>query len=76
MGVLIGLSWGSPNPAWASAVVGLTPPPSPLYKEVAPSSERIGKINMGREIAGVMGHEGANWLERPSRELQERPQMA
>jgi ubiquinone/menaquinone biosynthesis C-methylase UbiE len=29
---------------------------------------------MGREIAQVMGHEGAYWLERPSRELQEHPQ--
>ncbi|MGD1908492.1 MAG: class I SAM-dependent methyltransferase, partial [Leptolyngbyaceae cyanobacterium] len=58
------------------AVAGLTPPPSPLYLEGAPSSDGIGKIYMGREFAGVMGHEGAYWLERPSRELQERPQMA
>jgi precorrin-6B methylase 2 len=33
----------------------------------------IGKFYLGREIAQVMGHEGAAWLERPSRELQERP---
>ena len=37
------------------------------------SSEGIGKFYMGREIAKVMGHEGAFWLERPSREAEERP---
>lgn len=29
---------------------------------------------MGREIAQVMGHLGAGWLERPSREREEQPQ--
>jgi ubiquinone/menaquinone biosynthesis C-methylase UbiE len=33
----------------------------------------IGKFYMGREIAQVMGHQGAMWLERSSRELEERP---
>jgi protein-L-isoaspartate O-methyltransferase len=33
----------------------------------------IGKFYMGREIAMVMGHEGAGWLERPEREKQEQP---
>lgn len=32
----------------------------------------IGKFYMGREIAKVMGYEGASWLERPSRGLEER----
>jgi len=31
----------------------------------------IGKFYMGREIAQVMGHLGADWLERPSREREE-----
>ena len=31
-----------------------------------PSPDGIGKIYMGREIAQVMGHQGAGWLERPS----------
>lgn len=35
-----------------------------------------GKFYMGREIARVMGHEGAAWLERSSRELEERPHAA
>jgi SAM-dependent methyltransferase len=33
----------------------------------------IGKVYMGREIAQVMGHRGAGWLERSNRETQERP---
>lgn len=31
----------------------------------------IGKFYMGREIAQVMGHQGADWLERPEREGEE-----
>ena len=38
--------------------------------------EGIGKFYLGREIAKVMGHEGAGWLERPSRSYQEKPQNA
>lgn len=34
-----------------------------------------GKFYMGREIAQVMGHEGAYWLERPEREQEERPAL-
>jgi SAM-dependent methyltransferase len=33
----------------------------------------IGKFYMGREIAKVMGHNGAMWLERSSREFEEQP---
>lgn len=33
----------------------------------------IGKFYMGREIAHVMGHQGADWLERPDREETELP---
>ncbi|MDQ3013106.1 MAG: class I SAM-dependent methyltransferase, partial [Acidobacteriota bacterium] len=33
----------------------------------------IGKFYMGREIAHVMGHQGADWLERPDREETEKP---
>jgi ubiquinone/menaquinone biosynthesis C-methylase UbiE len=33
----------------------------------------IGKFYMGREIAQVMGHEGADWLERPERAEEEQP---
>jgi ubiquinone/menaquinone biosynthesis C-methylase UbiE len=33
----------------------------------------IGKFYMGREIAHVMGHAAATWLERPEREEEEQP---
>src|SRR5437870_1678334 len=33
----------------------------------------IGKFYMGREIAQVMGHLAAGWLERPEREREEEP---
>ena len=45
------------------------------YRDKQPSQDGIGKVYMGREIAQVMGYEGAYWLERPSRELQEHPQL-
>ena len=35
----------------------------------------IGKFYQGREIAQVMGHEGADWLERPERQEEERPDL-
>ena len=46
------------------------------YSYKQPSSDGIGKVYMGREISQVMGHQGAYWLERPSREAAERPDMA
>ncbi|MCT7952669.1 class I SAM-dependent methyltransferase [Ancylothrix sp. C2] len=39
------------------------------------SPDGIGKFYMGREIAQVMGHLGASWLERPSREWEEQPAL-
>lgn len=38
------------------------------------NSDGIGKFYMGREIAQVMGHQGAGWLERLGREAEEQPQ--
>ena len=35
----------------------------------------IGKFFLGREIALVMGHQAADWLERPERENEERPEL-
>jgi len=40
----------------------------------SPDRDGIGKVYMGREIAQVMGHTGAGWLERSSRSWQEQPQ--
>ena len=50
-------------------------PNNPRYTYRARHSrDGIGKFYMGREIAHVMGHLGAGWLERSSREAEERPQ--
>jgi len=35
----------------------------------------IGKFYAGREIAQVMGHQAADWLERPERQQEERPDL-
>lgn len=40
------------------------------------NGDGIGKFYMGREIAQVMGHQGAAWLERPSRTNEEQPDRA
>lgn len=40
------------------------------------SPDGIGKFFMDREIAKVMGHTEALWLERPSREFLEQPEVA
>lgn len=47
-----------------------------LYQFRAPSYDGIGKFYMGREIAQVMGHQGASWLERSEREQEERVSLA
>lgn len=39
----------------------------------ARSTTGIGKFYMGREISFVMGHQAADWLNRPEREREERP---
>ena len=43
-----------------------------LYQYYPPSAEGTGKGYMGREIANIMGYQGAAWLERVSREKEER----
>lgn len=49
-------------------------PSATVYEQrLIHSPDGIGKFYMGREIAKVMGHTGALWLERPSREAEEQP---
>jgi len=50
-------------------------PAATRYERTAPSPDGIGKRYMGREISGVMGWEGAQWLERESRAREERPEL-
>ena len=47
-----------------------------IYQQKPPSSDGVGKVYMGREIAQVMGHEAAYWLERSSRRWEEQPYQA
>src|SRR5215470_16893684 len=53
------------TPAWGD------PPRYETRKDHDPNG--IGKFYMGREIAQVMGHEAAEWLDRPEREKEENP---
>ena len=67
----------------ASTAAAATPTPAAtptaatdsLYRDTPPSADGIGKIYEGREIAHVMGYEGAEWLDRPEREREERPDL-
>ncbi|MEO1430944.1 MAG: methyltransferase [Cyanobacteria bacterium J06632_19] len=53
---------------------GLASTSNDVYQQKSiASSDGIGKVYMGREISQVMGHKGAMWLERPTRESQEQP---
>jgi hypothetical protein len=45
------------------------------YEPCPASRDGIGKCYMGREIALVLGHLGADWLERAEREEEERPSI-
>lgn len=49
--------------------------PAPRYERVAASPDGIGRRYMGREIAHVMGWQGAAWLEREEREREERTDL-
>jgi len=56
----------------ATIQVGSHPP---YVKMREHDSDGIGISYMGREIAQVMGHEAADWLDRPERETEEAPSM-
>lgn len=62
----------------ASAVCAAEPPrPPAAHYETKPAADRdgIGKVYFGREIAKVMGHQAAGWLERPTRQEEERTDL-
>jgi SAM-dependent methyltransferase len=52
-----------------------SPPPARYETRAEHDPNGIGKFFMGREIAHVMGHQAADWLERPEREVEERPDL-
>jgi precorrin-6B methylase 2 len=49
-------------------------PATSRYTAVPASPDGIGKVYLGREIAKVMSFHGADWLERPERIEEERPE--
>jgi ubiquinone/menaquinone biosynthesis C-methylase UbiE len=50
--------------------------PDPLYEtRTKHDRDGIGQFFMGREIAHVMGHQAADWLERPEREQEEKTEL-
>ena len=50
-------------------------PEGARYERTTPSTDGIGKRYMGREIAQIMGWQGAEWLERAEREQEERTDL-
>lgn len=69
--ILVG-SWLLSPPATAFPTDNPIPGAPAAYHDVPASSDGIGKVYMGREIAQVMGHQGAEWLDRPERPDEER----
>jgi precorrin-6B methylase 2 len=51
------------------------PPAEARYTKVPAGADGIGKRYMGRDIAAVMGWQGAAWLEREEREREERTDL-
>jgi ubiquinone/menaquinone biosynthesis C-methylase UbiE len=59
----------------SSVLSQVAPERAPSRYQTGPSQDPggSGKFYMKREIAMVMGHQGAGWLERPEREKEEQP---
>lgn len=59
----------------SSESAALIPDTAQVYTYRQPSRDGIGKVYMGREISRVMGHRGAAWLDRPSRDVEEQSDL-
>ena len=66
------LRWLAATGAAGSSLPVLAQKESARYAPTRRSADGIGKSYMGREISGVMGWQGAAWLEREEREREER----
>jgi ubiquinone/menaquinone biosynthesis C-methylase UbiE len=64
-----------PAPASSSASSAVANAATSVYTQTRASPDGIGKRYLGREIAGVMGWQGAAWLEREEREREERTDL-
>lgn len=64
------LGWTAPR----TQRPAVAPSPAPRYEiRSRHDPNGTGKFYMGREIALVMGHQAADWLDRPEREAEEAP---
>jgi len=66
---------GAPCLASEAPKTGATNVPPQYEVRAEHDPDGIGKFYLGREIAHVMGHQAADWLERPEREIEERPDL-
>ncbi len=74
---LVAILWrGASGDAPGTAPATTQPADANGYQTCPASADGIGKVYMGREIAQVMGHLAAGWLERPEREKEEQPRKA
>src|SRR5438270_14045041 len=72
--VFVGFIWLLSSPILATDSEQKAAPKHPGYEyRENHDPNGIGKFYMGREIAQVMGHQAADWLERPEREKEEQP---
>jgi FkbM family methyltransferase len=69
------LSFLLPALICAAAPPAPTTTTAPIYETHKASPGGIGKSYMGREIAQVMGHPAADWLERPERAEEEHTEV-
>jgi ubiquinone/menaquinone biosynthesis C-methylase UbiE len=70
--VICALMWSAGVAAWPGEA-SAAPSASAQYETGPTHAGGIGKYYLGREIAQVMGHQAADWLDRPSREHEENP---
>jgi SAM-dependent methyltransferase len=66
---------GTATPAQTGPTCARAPTSASVYQTGAASRDGIGKFYCQREIAHIMGFEGAAWLERPDRQSEERPDL-
>ncbi len=69
---VLSLAWLISTLVLTSTRLQAQPSAGNRYEAIALTQDGIGKRYMGREIAGVMGWQGAAWLERQEREKEER----
>ena len=71
IGTILGLACGLLPRPWAQEATTQKPP---YEKREVHDPNGTGLFYMGREMAQVMGHQAADWLDRPEREQEEQPE--